>query len=162
MARVLIVDDEVNIRKLYKSELEDEGYEVVTAASGAEALHILRDSAPDLVILDIKLEQENGLDFLRHLMEIRPSISVILNSGYSTYKDDFSSWLADAYLVKSSDTSELKDKVRELISARTVAQLASSTGPAASTSRVASRRCCAYGPTRPYSEVFIAIHCQSD
>jgi DNA-binding response OmpR family regulator len=120
MARVLIVDDEVNIRKLYKSELEDEGYEVVTAASGAEAMHILRDSAPDLVVLDIKLEQENGLDFLRHLMEIRPSISVILNSGYSTYKDDFSSWLADAYLVKSSDTSELKDKVRELISARTV------------------------------------------
>ena len=43
MARVLIVDDEVNIRKLYKSELEDEGYEVVTAASGAEALNILRE-----------------------------------------------------------------------------------------------------------------------
>ncbi len=118
MAKILVVDDEVNIRKLYKSELEDEGYDVVTAASGAEALHILRDSAPDLVILDIKLEQENGLDFLRHMMEIRPSLSVILNSGYSTYKDDFSSWLADAYLVKSSDTSELKEKVRELLTAR--------------------------------------------
>ena len=112
--RILIVDDEVNIRRLYKSELEDEGYEVVTAASGAEALGILRSSAPDLVILDIKLEQENGLDFLRHMMDVRPSLSVILNSGYSTYKDDFSSWLADAYLVKSSDTTELKDKVREL------------------------------------------------
>jgi DNA-binding response OmpR family regulator len=120
MARILIVDDEVNIRKLYKSELEDEGYQVMTAASGAEALQVLRDSAPDLVILDIKLEQENGLDFLRHMMDVRPSLSVILNSGYSTYKDDFSSWLADAYLVKSSDTSELKDKVRELIAARTV------------------------------------------
>jgi two-component system, response regulator, stage 0 sporulation protein F len=121
MARILIVDDEVNIRKLYKSELEDEGYQVMTAASGAEALQLLRDSAPDLVILDIKLEQENGLDFLRHMMDVRPSLSVILNSGYSTYKDDFSSWLADAYLVKSSDMSELKEKVRELIAARTVA-----------------------------------------
>lgn len=121
MARILIVDDEVNIRKLYKSELEEEGYQVVTAASGAEALHILRDTAPDLVILDIKLEQENGLDSLRRMMEVRPNLSVILNSGYSTYKDDFSSWLADAYLVKSSDTSELKDKVRELLSARPVA-----------------------------------------
>jgi len=120
MPRILIVDDEVNIRKLYKSELEDEGYDVVTAASGAEALQLLRDAAPDLVILDIKLEQENGLDFLRHMMDVRPSLSVILNSGYSTYKDDFSSWLADAYLVKSSDTSELKDKVRELIAARSV------------------------------------------
>lgn len=121
MARVLIVDDEVNIRKLYKNELEDEGYEVLTAASGAEALTILRNSAPDLVILDIKLEQENGLDFLRHMMEIHPALSVILNSGYSTYKDDFSSWLADAYLVKSGDTTELKTKVREVLMARPVA-----------------------------------------
>lgn len=121
MSRILVVDDEVNIRKLYKSELEDEGYEVTTAGSGAEALSILRSVAPDLVILDIKLEQENGLDFLRHMMEIRPSISVILNSGYSTYKDDFSSWLADAYLVKSGDTAELKSKVREMLTARPVA-----------------------------------------
>ncbi len=120
MAKILVVDDEVNIRKLYRSELEDEGYTVVTAASGAEALDILRETAPDLVILDIKLEQENGLEFLRHMMELRPSLSVILNSGYSTYKDDFSSWLADAYLVKSGDTSELKDKVREVLTARPV------------------------------------------
>ena len=120
MARILVVDDEVNIRKLYQSELEDEGYEVRTASGGAEALDILRSAAPDLVILDIKLGQENGLDFLRHLMEIRPSLSVILNSGYSTYKDDFSSWLADAYLVKSGDTTELKTKVREVLTARPV------------------------------------------
>ncbi len=120
MPRILIVDDEVNIRRLYQCELEDEGYEVVTAASGAEALDILHDTALDLVILDIKLEQENGLDFLRRMMETRPSLSVILNSGYSTYKDDFSSWLADAYLVKSSDTGELKTKVRELMAARVV------------------------------------------
>ena len=120
MPRILIVDDEVNIRRLYQCELEDEGYEVVTAASGAEALNILRNTAPDLVILDIKLEQENGLDFLRRMMETRPSLSVILNSGYSTYKDDFSSWLADAYLVKSGDTDELKIKVRELMAARVV------------------------------------------
>jgi len=121
MARVLVVDDEVNIRKLYKSELEDEGYDVVTAASGAEAMNILRNTVPDLVILDIKLDQENGLDFLRHAMELHPSLSVILNSGYSTYKDDFSSWLADAYLVKSGDTTELKSKVREVLLARSVA-----------------------------------------
>ena len=44
------------------------------------------------------------------MMEIQPSLSVILNSGYSTYKDDFSSWLADAYLVKSGDTTELKTR----------------------------------------------------
>jgi DNA-binding NtrC family response regulator len=120
MARILIVDDEVNVRKLYKKDLEDVGYEVVTAASGAEAMRIVGESAPDLVILDIKLELENGLDVLRRMKEIKPTLSVILNSGYSTYRDDFSSWLADAYVVKSSDTSELATMVREILEARTV------------------------------------------
>jgi two-component system, response regulator, stage 0 sporulation protein F len=120
MATILIVDDEVNVRKLYEKELEDQGYRVVTAASGGEALHLIAESAPDLVILDIKLGIENGLDVLRRMKEIRPALSVILNSGYSTYRDDFSSWLADAYVVKSSDTTELTAMVREVLEVRTV------------------------------------------
>jgi hypothetical protein len=54
------------------------------------------------------------------MKEIRPTLSVILNSGYSTYRDDFSSWLADAYVVKSSDTAELTTMVREVLEVRTV------------------------------------------
>jgi DNA-binding response OmpR family regulator len=119
MATILVVDDEVNLRSLYASELQDQGYRVITAASGYEALRSL-DAAPDLVILDIKLEHDNGLEFLRRLKEARPSLAVILNSGYSTYKDDFTSWLADAYLVKSGDTRELLGKVRELLDPRPV------------------------------------------
>ncbi|MFQ5601196.1 MAG: response regulator [Candidatus Krumholzibacteriia bacterium] len=120
MPRILVVDDEVNVRRLYANEFEDAGYEVAAAASGAEALQIIVASTPDLVILDIKLDEDNGLDVLRRMKEIHPSLSVILNSGYSTYRDDFSSWLADAYLVKSSDTSELVSTVRELLEARPV------------------------------------------
>ncbi len=120
MATILIVDDEVNVRRLYQKDLEDEGHRVITAATGSEALHLLPESAPDLVILDIKLGVENGLDVLRRMKEIRPTLSVILNSGYSTYRDDFSSWLADAYVVKSSDTTELSAMVREVLEARTV------------------------------------------
>lgn len=115
MPKILVVDDEVNVRNLYTQELEDEGHEVVTAATGNEALQHLERSKPDLVILDIKLELDNGLDVLRRMKEAQPNLSVILNSGYSTYRDDFSSWLADAYLVKSSDTSELLATVRGVL-----------------------------------------------
>ena len=124
MARILIVDDEVSILKLYKNEFEDGGHEVMTAASGVEALSLVRQSEPDLLILDIRLGDESGLELLRHLLEIRPSLCVILNSGYSTYRDDFSSWLADAYLLKSSDTGTLREKVRELLTSSGVGNLA--------------------------------------
>lgn len=120
MPKILVVDDEVNVRRLYQIELEDAGHEVVTAANGAEALKVIAATAPELVILDIKLEAENGLDLLRRMKEIQPGVAVILNSGYSTYRDDFSSWLADAYLVKSSNTSELTTAVREILDARAV------------------------------------------
>lgn len=120
MPKILVVDDEINVRKLYQLELEDDGHEVVTAANGAEALQLIAASVPDLVILDIKLESENGLDVLRRMKEIQPTLAVILNSGFSTYRDDFSSWLADAYLVKCSNSSELTSTVREILEARAV------------------------------------------
>ena len=56
MSRLLVVDDEANIRLLYAEELKDEGYEVVTAASSAEAAEKLLGSAFDLAVLDIKLK----------------------------------------------------------------------------------------------------------
>ena len=120
MPKILLVDDEENVRKLYQLELEDEGHDVAVAASGLEALQHVEASALDLVILDIKLQCESGLDVLRRIKEIQPHLCVILNSGYSTYRDDFSSWLADAYLVKSSDTTELLSTVRGLLEPRTV------------------------------------------
>ncbi len=120
MPRILLVDDEDNVRRLYQLELEDEGHEVVSAATGEDALRHVERSAFDLVLLDIKLERESGLDVLRRIKEMQPGLSVILNSGYTSYRDDFSSWLADAYLVKGSDTRELFEAIRGVLEARTV------------------------------------------
>ncbi len=114
-ARILLVDDEDSIHLLYSEELRDEGYEVVSAKSGAEALGLLPDVEPDLVILDINMPGMDGLEVLRRIKEQRSGLPVILSSAYPEFKQDISSWAADAYLVKISDLTELKETVRRLL-----------------------------------------------
>ena len=115
MADILVVDDETFIRMLYKKEFENEGYRVHLAENAEQAAEIMRAQKPDLVILDIELERESGLEILNRFRQEFRHCAIILNSAYSTYKSDFQSWLADAYIMKSSNLNPLKEKVRELL-----------------------------------------------
>jgi DNA-binding NtrC family response regulator len=115
MAKLLVVDDESNIRLLYSQELSEEGHQVVTAASAGEAVEKLADSDYDLVVLDIKLKNESGLELLQKIVKERHDMPVILSTAFSCYKDDFSAWLADGYVVKSSDPQELKDEINRVL-----------------------------------------------
>ncbi len=119
MSRLLVVDDEANIRILYAEELADEGYEVVTAANTAEAIEQLQQTKFDLVILDIKLKNENGIELLQKIVRERHEMPVILCSAFSCYKDDFSAWLADGYIVKSGDLTELKQEIARVLAKKT-------------------------------------------
>ena len=112
---VLVVEDDNNQRVLYEEELSDEGYCVLTAADGREGLAIAGTQRPDLVILDINMPVMDGLDALSRLLELDSRISVIINTAYPGYQDSFASWSADAYIVKSSDLSELKLTVKRLL-----------------------------------------------
>jgi DNA-binding response OmpR family regulator len=118
MARLLVVDDEKDIRYLYATELEEEGHEVSTASNSREALELLQTHDFDLVVLDIQLDQESGLELLQKIARERGQLPVILCTAFSSYRDDFSSWLADAYVVKSSDLQELKEQVRHILARR--------------------------------------------
>ena len=122
MSTLLIVDDEKNILKLYQREFREEGYVVLTASSGMEALEMLRHQAVDLVILDIRMPGLDGLETLKQLMESSSKPLIILNSAYTYFKDDFLSWAAKAYVVKSSDVSELKAKTKEVLAAAATAK----------------------------------------
>jgi len=113
--KLLIADDESNIRLLYKMEFEKEGYEVELAKNGLECLEKVDEFKPDLVILDIRMPGIDGLETLNQILGKNNLIPVIINSAYSSYKDNFMSWWADAYVVKSGDLTELKEKVKELI-----------------------------------------------
>ncbi len=115
MAKLLVVDDESSIRLLYAQELADEGYQVVTAGTAGEAVDKLQAEEFDLVVLDIKLKNESGLDLLQKIVKERHDMPVILCTAFSCYKDDFSAWLADGYVVKSSDLTELKEEIRKVL-----------------------------------------------
>jgi DNA-binding NtrC family response regulator len=115
MSRLLVVDDEANIRLLYKEELTEEGYEVITAAGISEAIEKLQEGIFDLAVLDIKLKNESGIELLQQLVKDRHEMPVILCSAFSCYKDDFSAWLADGYVVKSGDLTELKQEITRVL-----------------------------------------------
>ena len=118
MAKLLVVDDERDIRHLYAAELEEEGYQVVTAGSATEAAALLQERPFDLIVLDIQMKGESGLQLLQKIVKEKTDTAVILCTAFSCYKDDFSSWLADAYVVKSADLSELKSEIARLLKKR--------------------------------------------
>jgi len=112
---ILVVDDEENIRFLYKEELTDEGYEVILAGNAEEALEKIGQQRPDLITVDIKMPGMDGLEFLQKLKEEEKEIPVILCSAYGSYKQDFRVWASDAYVVKSADLSELKGAIKDIL-----------------------------------------------
>lgn len=114
MPKVLIVDDEKSLRTLYQRELEREGYTVVCASTAREGLDLIESERPDVLVLDIRMPGMDGLETLARTLDQHPQLPVILNTAYSNYRDDFLSWGADAYLVKSADLTELVEKIRTL------------------------------------------------
>ncbi len=107
--KILIVDDQEPIRMLYKSELEEEGYDVTIAPTGKYALEIFQKETFDIVTLDILMPDIDGISLLRKMKEQKPDIPIIMSTAYD-YRDDFAVWASEAYIVKSSDLGELKNE----------------------------------------------------
>ena len=118
MKKILVVDDEENIRLLYKEELEEEGFLVELARSGEEALEKLSLFRPDLVTLDIKMPGMGGLEVLKRIREKERDLPIILCSAYGEFKLDFTTWASDAYVVKSADLTDLKSTIRKFLEGR--------------------------------------------
>nr|HID57959.1 response regulator [Desulfobacterales bacterium] len=110
--KILVVDDEEVIRILYKEELEDDGYDVITTSEGSRLIELIDREKPDLVVLDIKIANYDGLDLLQDIRKRFYNVPVILCSAYSSFKGDIKSIAADYYVVKSADLLELKQKIK--------------------------------------------------
>jgi CheY-like chemotaxis protein len=118
MKTVLVADDEQGICKLYQRELQEEGYDVVLASNGMEAIEKAKTSSPDLVIMDIRMPGMDGIEAMGRILEENNELPIVINTAYSSYKESFLSWSADAYLTKSADLTELKETIHSLLEER--------------------------------------------
>lgn len=108
--RILIVDDEEGMRRLLARLLQKEGYEVLTAASGPEALRLLRGDAFDLVVTDIQMPEMNGLQLLDEIHAYDPSLPVIVITAYGTVENAVQALRAGAYdyITKPFENDEIR------------------------------------------------------
>ena len=114
-SKILVVEDEENLRLLYQMELEEEGYQVFSVASGQKALEELKNNKADLVVLDLPLRDGSGLDLMAQMLDADHDVKVVINTAYPYYTMDFQSWSAVALLVKSSDLTEFKNTIRNMV-----------------------------------------------
>jgi len=115
MALILLVEDDAHQQLLFAEELREEGYDVVVAGGGTEALETVKKLTPDLVVLDVAMPDMDGIEALGRILATNNRIPIILHTAYATYKDNFMAWSADAYVVKSSDLAELKSEIKRVL-----------------------------------------------
>jgi len=118
MATILIIDDEAHVRMLYEEELTQLGHEVKSADGDGDMATLVGTISPDLIILDIKLDGKSGLDVLQEIRARHAEVPIILNTAYDSFRYDLKSIAADDYVVKSYDSSELLEKVRQLLACK--------------------------------------------
>ena len=118
MLRVLLVEDEEDQRNLYKDSFLEAGFEVQTARNGTEALTIFKANQPDAVVLDIQMPGMDGIEALEKILAKDKNIVVLFYSAYSTFKSNFMTWAADAFVMKTGDPSEIVNEVRRLLAER--------------------------------------------
>jgi len=118
-ARVLIADDNTANLRILKMRLAADGYEVVTAADGEEALVVARDSTPDLILLDIMMPKVDGIEVCRQLKAAQGSgfTPIILVTAMTDAKDIVAGLEAgaDEYLTKPVDHAALSARVRSML-----------------------------------------------
>ena len=115
MAKILIVEDDEAQRFLYEEELQEEGYEVVLAKNGLEALKCLEESTFDLIVLDVRMPEMNGTEVLGKISSRYKEIPVIIHTAYPEYRNQFISLMVDGFVLKSADLSLLKSTIRGLL-----------------------------------------------
>jgi DNA-binding response OmpR family regulator len=115
MSKILVVEPEASLRRFYELELAQDGDIVVTVDHTIDAVREFELAHPDLVVLDIGPPPNDGLSVVEQMFALDRTIPIVLNSTWRAYIDEPLGWAVDAYVDKSSDTSELRRRVRDLL-----------------------------------------------
>ena len=114
MPKILIVDDEQNILLYLSEALEDEGYSITTKGSGKEAVNAVESEEYDLLLVDLKLRDIDGIEVMRETKKHSPDTVVIMLTGHGSLETAMEAIKSGAfdYLLKPSSVQDLKDSIR--------------------------------------------------
>lgn len=122
MPRVLVVDDDPQVLRLLRVNFELEGYEVMSATNGEEALELVRGDSPDVVVCDVMMPGIDGLEVVRRLRADPATVTLpLVVVSAKAQRSDVRQGLklgADAYVTKPFDPAELLDVVAQLLDKR--------------------------------------------
>lgn len=117
MANVLVVDDQLGVRRLLFETFREEGHQVEMAGNGNEALQILKNFHPDIILMDMKMPEMNGLDTLRQIRMFDAEVGVIMMTAYGDAQnmEQAQELGVTHYMSKPFDLFELRDRAREIL-----------------------------------------------
>jgi DNA-binding NtrC family response regulator len=128
MGKILCVDDDLGFLQVYRDELAEEGHEVLVARNGKEAMAVVQNENPDLVIMDIRMPTMDGIETLIAMLGRNRQMPVILHTAYPEYQENYMTWGAEAYVIKSPDLTQLKKTIQEVLASRRLQMKSSQTG----------------------------------
>ncbi len=113
--KILVIDDDENIRKVVTTILQDKGYAVDTAETGSEAISKSQQSTYNLMLIDIRLPDMEGTELLSKVHETTPKIRKIIVTGYPTLQNAVTAVNegADAYVMKPFDVENMLDTIKK-------------------------------------------------
>ena len=122
MAKILVVDDDQGMREFLEILLVREGYEVISASGGKEALDLCKKHKFDIAITDLMMPKINGIDVLKSIKEVSPKTLVILITGYASGETAIAAMKEGAYdyLEKNFDLEDLKAVIKDALSKKGV------------------------------------------
>jgi len=120
--KILIVDDEPDILMVLRARLEGNDYDVVTALDGEAGLRIVRDEAPDLIVLDVMMPVMDGFEFFKVIKQEpdHSNIPILMLTARGAMKDTFNALDADGFMSKPFDSKELVEKIAFFLAKRSI------------------------------------------
>ena len=111
MIRILLIDSYQTVLKYLSWELSSEGYDVITSQGDNGVMDVIDEQRPDIIIMEVDLYLQNGLELLYEIKKRYKQIPVIIHSNSMHRLYDNECWVADFYTEKSVDTTNLKEKI---------------------------------------------------